>query len=98
MALLGNFTKQPAEVLDFDISYTTVLLGRSDVIVAKDVTVTPSGLVIEASTINGTNNGIKVVVSGGTDAITYTVTVKATSDATPALIYEDEVTVIVEEV
>lgn len=98
MALLGSLTKQPAEVLDFDISYVTVLAGRSDIIVTKATAVTPTGLTVAASTINASGNGIKVVVSGGTDGVTYIVTVTATSNATPALIYEDEVTVIVEEI
>jgi hypothetical protein len=102
MALLGNFTKQPAEVLDFDISYATVLAGRSDVIVTKatavtgiDLTGTP--LTVSSSSITGGGTGIKVVVAAGVDAKTYTVTVTATSNATPALVYEDEVTIVVEE-
>lgn len=98
MALLGNFTKQPAEVLDFDISYAAVLAGRSDIIATKATAVSPAGLTVSTSTITGGGTGIKVVVAGGTDNVTYTVTVTATSDATPALVYEDEVTIMVEEI
>jgi hypothetical protein len=102
MALLGSITKQPGEVLDFDISYVTVLAGRSDTIVNKTVTVTGadmagSPVTCPSSTISG-GNSIKVVVANGVAGKIYKVTVVATSDSTPALVYEDEVNVIVEEV
>jgi hypothetical protein len=98
MALLGTFTKQPAEVLDFSIDYTAVLAGRSDSIVTKAVVSSPAGMTIPSSTITG-GNKITVVVAGGTTATTYLVTVTATSNATPtALVYEDEVEVEVLEV
>lgn len=95
MALIGSFTKQPGEILDFDISYATVLAGRTDTISTKVVTVAPVGLTIVTSTITG-GNLIKVVVSAGTDAVSYKVTTSATSTA--GLVYEDEVTVLVAEV
>lgn len=94
MALLGSFTKQPREVLDFDISYATVLAGRSDTITGVTVEVTPSGLTLGTPTITG--SVAKVKVSGGTTGVTYKVTALATSSAT--LVYEDELNVIVEEV
>lgn len=98
MALLGTFSKQPGETLDFDISYATVLAERSDVITTKATTVSPTGLTVASSTITNAGLGMKVVVSGGTDAVTYKITITATSNATPPLIYEDEVNVIVAEV
>lgn len=98
MALLGSFTKQPGETLDCDISYETVLAGRSDIIANKSTTVTPAGLTVSTSTITNAGLGIKLVVTGGTDATTYRITVTATSNATPPLIYEDEIDVIVDEV
>lgn len=98
MALLGSFTKQPGETLDCDISYETVLAGRTDIIANKSTSVTPAGLIVSTSSIINAGTGIKLVVTGGTDAQTYKITVTATSDATPALIYEDEINVIVEEV
>lgn len=94
MALLSSFTKQPREILDFDISYATVLAGRSDSIASKTVEVSPVGLTIVSSTLTG--NVIKVVVSSGTDSTIYKVTVLATTTA--GLVYEDEVNVLVEEV
>lgn len=94
MALLSSFTKQPREILDFDIDYSTVLAGRTDTISSKTVEVSPSGLTIVSSTLTG--NIIKVVVSSGTDSMIYKVTVLATTTA--GLVYEDEVNVLVEEV
>lgn len=94
MALLGSFTKQPREVLDFDISYATVLAGRSDTITGVTVEVTPAGLTLGTPVV--TAGVAKVKVSDGTDGISYKVTALATSSAT--LVYEDEITVLVEEV
>ena len=94
MALLGSFSKQPREILDFDIDYTTVLAGRSDTLASQTVEVSPAGLTIVSSTISG--NKIKVTISSGTDTISYKVTTLATTTA--GLVYEDEVTVLVVEV
>lgn len=95
MALIGSFTKQPGEILDFDISYVTVLTGRSDTISTKIVTVIPTGLTIVSSTIVG-GNLIKVIASSGTNNTSYKVTTAATSTA--GLVYEDEVTILIVEV
>ena len=94
MAILGTFNKQPREVLDFDIDYAPVLLGRTDTISSQTSEVAPAGLTIVSTSRNG--NKIKVVVSGGTTSVLYKVTVLATSTA--GLIYEDEVNILVGEV
>ena len=98
MALLGTITKQPSEILDFDIDYTTVLAGRSDTIASQTMAVSPSGLTL-VSIVKGTGNDankIKVTFSGGTDTQLYKVTVQATT--TVGLKYEDEVNVLVGEI
>lgn len=95
MALLGSFTKQPREVLDCDIDYSTVLAGRNDILLSHTVEVFPSGeLTVFSSTIYG--NKLKIVVSGGLDKKLYKLTVLMTTSAN--LIYEDEVNVIIKEV
>ncbi len=94
MALLGSFTKQPREVLDFDIDYSTVLAGRSDTITGVVLEVAPSGLTLTTPTITG--NISKAKVSSGTASVMYKVTALATSSA--GLVYEDEINVLVEEV
>jgi len=98
MAVLGTFTKQPGETLDFDISYATVLAGRSDTIVTKAVTVSPGAGMTVASSELIAGNKIKVTVTGGSTSVVYKVTVTATSNAATPLVYEDEVNVLVEEV
>lgn len=97
MALLGTFTKQPGEVLDFDIDYSNVLAGRSDVIASQTTSVSPAGVTVVGTTRSDDNTLIKVTISGGTSSNSYKITVTATSTSSPALIYEDEVTVLVEE-
>lgn len=94
MALLGSFTKQPREVLDFDISYATVLAGRADTITGVTLEVTPAGLTLSAAVVTGAV--MKAKASAGTAAVSYKVTALATSSA--GLVYEDEITVLVEEV
>jgi hypothetical protein len=94
MALLGTITKQPREILDFDIDYTTVLAGRSDTLSTQTSEVSPSGLTLVSTTRTG--NIVKVVISTGTDTQLYKVTVLVTTTA--GLRYEDEVNVLVGEV
>ena len=94
MALIGSFTKQPREILDFDIDYSTVLTGRIDTITGVVLEVSPAGLTLSTPVITG--NIMKAKVSLGTDAVTYKVTALATSSA--GLVYEDELDILVEEV
>lgn len=85
--LLGKFTKQPAETLDFDIDFseffsdgdTLVFAGDPPVPVPLDVTVTPSGLDL-GPTIVRDGTVIKQWVSGGTDGQKYKITITATSN------------------
>ena len=94
MAVLGSITKQPSEILDFDIDYTTVLAGRADTLTTPTVTFSPTGVTAPTPTISG--NKVKVVVSAGTDAVTYKATITVLT--TPAgLKYEDEVNIVVQE-
>lgn len=95
MALLGSITKQPREKIDFDLLYAGVLTGRSDSLASVVTEVAPSGaLLVDYAQISGTN--VKVKVSNGTTGVSYKVTVLTTT--TNGFIYEDEVTVFVEEV
>jgi hypothetical protein len=96
MAILGIVNKQPTEVLDFDINYAPVLLGRSDSLAFALGTATPAGLTIVNTIVNPDTMTTQVVVGGGTDGVTYKVTVQTSTEA--GLLYEDEVTVIVEEI
>jgi hypothetical protein len=93
MAILGTIYKQPREILDFDIDYSTVLAGRSDTIASQTSEVSPAGLTLGTLSRNG--NVIKQVFSTGTDSQLYKITILATTTA--GLKYEDEVNVLVGE-
>lgn len=94
MALLGTIPKQPREIIDFDISYASFLVGRTDSLASIVTEVTGVGLGVLYSAISGTS--VKVVLTGGTDGQSYKVTVITTTTA--GLVLEDEVTVLVEEI
>ena len=74
--ILGTYTKQPADVLDYDVDYAEFLNG-TDTLASKTVTATPTGINVDSSTIVGTR--VKVWLSGGTNGVTYKVTVTATT-------------------
>ena len=95
MAVLGSLTKQPREILDFDIDYSTVLAGRTSTLTTATSEVTPSGLTLASTTVYAPEKKVKIKISSGTDAVTYKVTILTETD--DGLKYEDEVNVIVEE-
>ena len=75
--ILGNFTKQPVDVVDYDIDYSE-WLSEGDTIESATVTVAPAtNLVIDSLFVNDPR--IKIWVSGGTNGVTYKVTVTATT-------------------
>ena len=86
--IIGKFTKQPAEVLDYDIDFsefladgdTLVSVGDPAVPSPLNVVVTPAGLALGPTCELG-GVGIKQWLSGGTAGTTYKVTVTATSNA-----------------
>ena len=95
MELLGVVTKQPREILDFDIDYATVLANRVDTLTTITTEITPATpLTVVSATVFGSR--VKVTISNGTNAITYKITILA--DTASGLKYEDEVSVLVEEV
>lgn len=77
MAILGTFTKQPAEVLDYDISFDEFLpVGDtiSSISATSDV-----GLTLVANAAIDGARGVKQWISGGTHGVTYRVQVQITS-------------------
>lgn len=74
---LGSFTKQPVEVVDYDLDYTDWLTAGDNVASAV-VTVDINTLTIDMVLINDPR--VKIWVSGGTDKITYKLTVTTTTD------------------
>lgn len=92
MAILGKYTKQPIDVIDYDFDYRDWLADRADSIVSHTVVADP-GLTIDTSLeINGV---IKVFVASGTDGQTYKVTCTVTTLG--GRVKQAEITVAVKE-
>ena len=93
MAILGKFTKQPNEVIDYDVDFTDWFADRAD---------TPSAYVVTADigiTVVGsarTGNVIKIILAGGTTGTRYKVQTRLTTTA--GLVKEAEFTVAVKEI
>jgi len=73
---LGNFTKQPVEVIDYDIDYSE-WLTPGDNVESAAVTVEPAGLTIESTFINDPR--VKIWVSGGSNGTQYKLTITTTT-------------------
>lgn len=85
--VLGRFYKQPAETLDYDIDFsqfltdgdTLVSAGDPPVPSPLDVVVAPTGLTLGPTVvIDGTT--VKQWVSGGTNGVSYKITLTVTSN------------------
>lgn len=90
--MLGTFTKQPAEIIDYDVDYTDWLDGTADSVLSATVTIV-SSLPADATPLTDLSTYIntqrvKMWMSGGTNGATYKITVKATT--TNGRIKEDE--------
>lgn len=92
-ALLGRFTKQSTEVLDYDVDFTEWFSNRDDEPTTFAVVV-QTGLTLETSMMNAAV--VKVVLSGGTDGETYKVTVRM--HTTASLVKEADFTVRIKDV
>lgn len=73
---LGNFSKQPVEVKDYDIDYSEWMTA-GDNVESVVVVVAPTGLTVESVFVNDPR--VKVWLSGGSDATQYKLTVTMTS-------------------
>lgn len=73
MSVLAKFTKQPADVQDFDIDFSEWLGGFLPVDTAFSHTVVvETGITLGAHVLSG--DVVKVWLSGGTDGVTYKIT------------------------
>lgn len=92
MATIGSYTKQPAEVVDYDIDFSEYLpvddfiasagnpaVPVSASIVATSLTETPALLGIESAYVINGGKTLKQWVTGGTHGVKYKVTVRITS-------------------
>jgi hypothetical protein len=91
--LLGKFIKQPGEVLDYDVDFSEWFGNRTDTPASHTATA-EAGLTVVSSQLSG--NIVKVICSGGVDAVAYKVTVRLTTSA--GLIKEVDFQVKIKEV
>jgi hypothetical protein len=74
--LLGTFQKQPADRLDYDVTYKE-WLTEGDNLMSVTSSCSPDGLVIETAYVH--DPMVKVWLSGGTSGTTYKITLTATT-------------------
>lgn len=93
MPVLAKFTKQPADVIDYDFDYRDWLADREDTASSVVVTADP-GITITNTVLSG--GVVKVFLSGGTDGVAYKITCTLTTTGTR--VKQAEITVAVKEV
>lgn len=77
MSLLGTFTKQPVERLDYDIGYAD-WLTPGDGVASLELVIDKPGLVSPAQNVK--SSVVKIWLAGGTHATDYKITATVTTD------------------
>lgn len=75
--IIGNFTKQPADELDYDVDCSRWLIAN-DTISTVVISIDGAGLVNPSTLIS--SNRFKVWLSGGMNGTSYKVTATITTD------------------
>lgn len=98
---LGTHTKQPGEMLDYDIDYSKWLTGTdriasftTEVEPAYDAATNPDGL--QATYLTHTGTAIKLWAKGGVSGVTYKVTITVETD--DGRIKQDEIKFKIKEI
>ena len=76
--IIGTFSKQPAEVLDYAIDLTQWLPSGDYAI--SQTTTAPIGIVVDSTLITDAGKGIRVWLSGGTSGVKYKIQVLFVTD------------------
>lgn len=84
---LGTVKQQPGEKLSYTVEYEDVLT-ENDEVESAVVLASPSGLII--SNVSIFPNRVRFWVNGGTDGLTYKVTLSVTT--ADGRVFEDELT------
>ena len=98
MAKIGTFSKQPTDVLDYDVDYSE-WLSASDELIAATVEIDQTAGAAKTLVLNGqeiSSRGIKLWLSGGADGDRYVVTV--TSTTKEGRVKQDEFTMNIKEI
>jgi len=91
--IIGKYTKQPGETLDYEVIYDDFFSNRPDSAVSAIATA-QAGITIVSQLLTG--NDFKVVLSGGTTGTKYKITILMTT--TEGIVKEDEFFVVVKEI
>ena len=76
-----RLVKQPGESLLFAMDFEDLLESGETIATIVDVTATPTGLTISAKAIETDTLGVEFRIVGGTDGVSYQVTVKVITSA-----------------
>lgn len=75
-SILGKFSKQPDEILDYDVDYSDWFSSRADTPASHSV-VAEAGITKVSDALTGST--VRVVLSGGTSGESYKITVLLTT-------------------
>lgn len=75
--ILGRFTKQSAEVRDYDVDFTDWFSNRTDTPLSVAVTAEAGITIVGTPAIN--NRTVKIILSGGTNGAKYKLTCRLTT-------------------
>ena len=92
---LATFTKQPADIQDYDINFNDWLTGMGDT--GASVAVTCDAGITQPYAATLTGGYVKVWASGGTSGTAYKYTVTLTTANSPPRVVQVEITVKVKE-
>lgn len=73
MAVIASYIQQPAERLDYDVPYD---VASADSVLSAVVAVESSGLTVDSIVLGNT---VKLWVEGGTNGVSYKVTITTTT-------------------
>lgn len=79
MAIIGRMTKQPSEVLDYDVDFSEWLPDDDSIATASAVRTPATSLAIDSTSVFD-STWVKVWLSAGTTGVKYKVTVTVVTD------------------
>jgi hypothetical protein len=93
--IIGRYEKQTAEVLDYYVLFDEWFDNRADLPQSFTV-IADAGITVAASSLTGTT--VKIVLGGGVSGTKYKITVRLTTNATPAIVKEADFTVRIKDI
>lgn len=99
--ILGKFTKQPVEVLDYQFDFTDWLADRSDTIsgtpTVVSVPLTAGAANLTISSITTSAGVVSFFAAGGIDGVRYEITCTFNTASSPSRTKQDEMIISVKE-